>query len=187
MGRLWITGYRAYELGVFKNNDPKIEVLKYALRTEIIQQIENGVEWIITGPQSGIEQWVIEVVNELKNEYDIHVAMIAPYLNIEKNWKPERQAQLAQLKISVDYYASVSAHEYQNPSQLKSYQTFMLTHTDSGLFIYDLEFEGKTMYDYRIVKEFQQKHPYSLQTISFDDLQEYALAYGEMQESDKNY
>lgn len=84
MTRLWVTGYRAYELGVFKNDDLKVAVIKYALKRELINQFEQGVDWIITGPQLGIEQWTIEVVNELKADYAVQVAMMAPYLNVEK-------------------------------------------------------------------------------------------------------
>ncbi|CAH0418481.1 DUF1273 domain-containing protein [Periweissella ghanensis] len=187
MTRLWVTGYRAYELGVFKNDDLKVAVIKYALKRELINQFEQGVDWIITGPQLGIEQWTIEVVNELKADYAVQVAMMAPYLNVEKNWQEEKQAQLAQLKTQVDYYASVSAQEYQNPSQLKGYQSFMLTHTDAALLIYDPEFEGKTKYDYFVITNQQNSQNYPWQSVSFDDLQEYAFAYGEEQESDKNY
>ena len=28
--RLWVTGYRSYELGTFGDKDPKIKVIKYA-------------------------------------------------------------------------------------------------------------------------------------------------------------
>lgn len=187
MSRLWVTGYRAYELGIFKPDDPKVAVLKYALKMALINQLEQGVDWIITGPQLGVEQWTIEIINEIKGDYDVKVAMIAPYQNVEKNWKPERQVQLQQLKALVDYYASVSKHEYQNPSQLHAYQNFMLTHTDGALLIYDPEFEGKTMYDYKVIGLYQQQKSYPLQAISFDDLQEYAIEYSELSESTKNY
>ena len=33
MSRLWLTGYRSYELGVFGNEDPKLKVIQYALKT----------------------------------------------------------------------------------------------------------------------------------------------------------
>lgn len=186
MKRLWVTGYRAYELGIFKVNDPKIEVIKYAIKRELIQQIENGTKWIITGPQSGIEEWTIEIVNTLKSEYDIRIAMIAPYVNIEKNWRPERQNKFIGLQTMVDYYANVSAQEYQNPGQLKAYQKFMVTHTDGALLIYDTEFEGKTMYDYNVIMVRNQKNNYPTYLISFDDLQEYGFEYHELQKSD-NY
>lgn len=63
----------------------------------------------------------------------------------------------------------------------------MLTHTDAALLIYDPEFEGKTKYDYFVITNQQNSQNYPWQSVSFDDLQEYAFAYGEEQESDKNY
>ncbi len=40
--RLWVSGYRSYELGVFKLDDPKIEVLKYYLRKIFMQNADLG-------------------------------------------------------------------------------------------------------------------------------------------------
>ena len=33
--RLWITGYRSYELGIFNDNDPKVAVIKYCLENNL--------------------------------------------------------------------------------------------------------------------------------------------------------
>ena len=46
--RLWLSGYRSYELGVFKKDDPKEKVIKHVLKERLIHLIENGTEWIIT-------------------------------------------------------------------------------------------------------------------------------------------
>lgn len=32
MKRAWITGYRSYELNIFKDNDPKVQVIKEVLK-----------------------------------------------------------------------------------------------------------------------------------------------------------
>ena len=32
MRRLWITGYRSYELSTFRDDDPKITVIKHVLK-----------------------------------------------------------------------------------------------------------------------------------------------------------
>ena len=32
MKRLWITGYRSYELNIFKDDDPKVQVIKKVLK-----------------------------------------------------------------------------------------------------------------------------------------------------------
>lgn len=31
MKRLWVTGYRSYELSIFSDKDPKLTVIKYTL------------------------------------------------------------------------------------------------------------------------------------------------------------
>ena len=40
--RLWITGYRSYELGVFQEKDEKIAVIKYVLRNALADQLDEG-------------------------------------------------------------------------------------------------------------------------------------------------
>lgn len=187
MSRLWVSGYRSYELGVFKEVDKRLDIIKYALKKELIMQIEQGVTWIITGPQLGVEQWSIEIVLELKKEYDIKIALIAPYDNFQKNWQEEKQAKFLKLKTTVDYYATVSKKDYENPRQLKNWQDFMLSHTDASLLVYDVEREGKPIYDFNKITYFRQNHDYGLQLISFDDLQQYAIEYGEEEKNDKNY
>ncbi|MFR6020912.1 MAG: SLOG family protein, partial [Lactobacillaceae bacterium] len=46
--RLWVTGYRAYELNVFGSNDPKLKVLKTSLKNTLMQFLDEGLEWLIT-------------------------------------------------------------------------------------------------------------------------------------------
>lgn len=68
MHRLWISGYRSYELNVFGDKDPKIAVIKYALKNYLVNLLEEGqLDWIITGANLGVEQWSAEVGIELRN------------------------------------------------------------------------------------------------------------------------
>ena len=46
---LWVTGYRSYELGVFDSKDKKVEVIKYALQKKLLEKLDEGLEWVITG------------------------------------------------------------------------------------------------------------------------------------------
>ncbi|CAH1850057.1 DUF1273 domain-containing protein [Convivina praedatoris] len=182
--RMWVSGYRSYELGVFKDNDPKIQVIHYALRTFFIEQIDLGLEWVITGGQLGIEQWAIQVVQELKADYPgLKIAMILPFADFGGNWQPAKQATLAQLKSQVDFFGTVSNQKYQNPSQLQQYQDFLLGHTDQAALVYDAEFEGKTQYDYQKILAYQAKHPYPLQLLDMDNLQAAALDLQEQREN----
>ena len=61
MQRIWVTGYRNYELGTFGDKDPKITVIKYAIKNYLRQLLEDGqLDWVITGGQLGVEQWTVE-------------------------------------------------------------------------------------------------------------------------------
>lgn len=66
MSRLWVTGYRSYELGIFKDDDPKRKVIDSVLKSEISQAIVDGMDWLISGGQLGIEQWSLEMALNLK-------------------------------------------------------------------------------------------------------------------------
>ncbi len=55
--RIWLTGYRSYELNIFKDSDPKVEVIKNTLKECLIQQMADGLDWVLAGGQLGIEQW----------------------------------------------------------------------------------------------------------------------------------
>lgn len=178
MSRLWISGYRSYELGVFGDKDPKIEIIKFALQDAINQKIDNGVEWIITGPQLGVEQWGAEVALQAKEDYpELKVAIMRPFAEFGNQWNETNKMKLADLMKQVDFSDQVSDQPYTNPSQLKNFQAFMLSHTDEALFVYDEEHEGKSKYDYLAAQQFANQHPYPITLIDFDQLQEYAIEF----------
>lgn len=180
MNRLWVTGYRSYELGIFSNQDKKIEVVKYALKKYLTSLLENGeLDWVITGANLGVDQWVIDVTQDLKKNYPLKNSIIIPYQNFEKRWKPENQTKFNQLKTQVDFFAATSNSPYQNPMQLKNYQTFMLKHTDSSLLIYDLEHPGKPDYDYQVIRLYQENHKYELNLIDFYNLEDSGIELSE--------
>lgn len=181
MSRLWVTGYRSYEIGTFGNEDPKIEILKYALEQELRVLIEQGVDWILTGGQMGTEQWTIEVAYNLKNDYpDLKIALLYPFKGFGDQWQQSSKDKLRLTKKLVDFSDTVSKLPYKNPQQLKNYQIFMLSHTDSALLLYDTEFKGKVYYDYQAILAKQGKSPYPSYLVDMDKLQDYAIAYNEI-------
>lgn len=184
MRRLWITGYRSYELNIFKDDDPKVSVIKDVIAHELKQRLEESDDefWLITGPQLGTEQWAIEVALELKEAYpQLKVSMMMPFTEFGQQWNENNQAKLANLQSAVDFSASVSDYPYQSPQQLRAFQRFMLTHTDEALLIYDPDHEGKEKYDYQAIQKFQQNNDYSYQLIDFDELQEAVIEWQERQ------
>ena len=184
--RLWITGYRSYEFPIFNNDDPRVAVIRFALKRAFINAFDDGLEWVITGGQLGVEQWAAMTAVALRDEYpELHVSMMLPYAEFSHRWKEDKQVQLATLQQQVDFHANVSDQPYQSPAQLRDYQRFMLSHTDAALLVYDQEYPGKPKYDYAAIERWQQQHDYPCTLIDMDQLQsaatEYAAAKNDLQ------
>ena len=148
MKRLWTTGYRAYELGVFDEKDPKVAVIKDVLQKQLCYQLDSTSEefWLITGPQMGVERWSIESALTIKADYpQLKIALMEPYADFAARWNENNQARLAAIKAQVDFAGRVSEKKYESPEQLRAYQNFMLHYTDGALLIYDPERKGKTV------------------------------------------
>lgn len=97
--RLWLSGYRSYELGIFNEQDLKVKVIKAALKERLVAKLDQGLEWVITGPNLGVEQWGLEVVLELKKAYpDLKLALLEPYADFSSRWQEAKQVKLAQLR-----------------------------------------------------------------------------------------
>lgn len=171
--RLWITGYRAYELNVFGAQDPKLKVLKTSLKNTLTQFLDEGLNWLITGGQLGVEQWSVEVALTLKPLYpEFKIAMMLPFTDFGSQWNDNNKAQLAALRQHVDFSDAVSQAPYQKPAQLQGYTRFMTTHTDAAVIVYDPEFPGKPQWDYRAAEDMANRRDYPVTLITMDDLQE---------------
>lgn len=190
MKRLWTTGYRAYELGVFDEKNPKVAVIKDVLQKQLRYQLDSTSEdfWLITGPQMGVERWSIESALTIKVDYpQLKIALMEPYADFAARWNENNQAGLAAIKAQVDFAGRVSEKKYESPEQLRAYQNFMLHYTDGALLIYDPEREGKTVWDWRAINRYrEQNSDYSMRMIDFDELQEAAEEYSErLRETDE--
>lgn len=179
MRRLWVTGYRSYELNVFKDDDPKVKVIKKVLMNNIKNRLEENDDefWLITGPQLGVERWAVECGLALQADFSqLKLAVMLPFAEFAKKWNESNQEKLAMLIKRVNFSAEVSTQSYQSPQQLRMYQQFMLNHTDQQLIIYDPDHEGKPKYDYQAA---QRRDDYPVQVIDFDELQEAAVEWNE--------
>lgn len=188
MQRLWVTGYRAYELGVFKDSDPKAKVIKNVLQNVIREKLNNVTDefWLISGPQMGVERWAIEEATAIKNDYpQLHTAIMSPYQDVAHRWNEQNQEKLAVALAKVDFHASVSNRPYTSPQQLRAYQNFMLDHSDAMLIVFDPDQEdeseqtSKPFWDYQAARKYQQNHDYDLRVVDFDELQEAATELAE--------
>ena len=184
MRRIWVTGYRDYELQVFKDDDPKAEVIKEVLKNSLTEKLNESTDkfWLLTGPQMGVERWAAEVGVKLKKDYQqLKVAIMSPFADFGSRWQEDNQLALNKIKTTVDFTGDVSPKPYQSPQQLKNYTRFMLTHSEGAILIYDIDAEGKPVWDYRAIQRWQEHHRYSLRLIDFDELQEAAEEWSERQ------
>ncbi|MBU5364765.1 DUF1273 domain-containing protein [Enterococcus devriesei] len=170
--RLYVTGYQSYELGIFNEKDPRVQVIKNVLKRELTALIENGLEWVMISGNLGTEAWTGQVINELKVDYpELRLAIIFPFENFGSNWKEQNRLILSELVQRADFVESVSHQPYQNPGQFKNHVSFLLEHTDAALVVYDTEYPGKSKFFLGDVEKYQLKNSYDLLTITMDDLE----------------
>ena len=164
-----VVGYKAFDLGIFGDKDQRLKIIKAAIRRDLIYLLENGMKWLVFTGNLGFEVWVLEVAKELQEEYNFQLATIFIFENQGENWNEANQEKLANFK-NVDFikYAYPS---YENPSQFRTYNQFLLESTDGAYLFYDEENETKLKYLYRMMKENKQYH---IKKLTFDDLNEVA-------------
>lgn len=143
---LTVSGYKAHEMGIFKTKDPRIDYIKKALRKRLVERIEDGIEWIITSGQLGVETWALEVSLELKQSHDVKVGIIAPFEEQDSRWNEENKARYQTLIESVDYYDVLYKGPYKNPSQFKMRNAWYLEKCDESLLLVDDLHPGSVKY-----------------------------------------
>ncbi|WP_251712740.1 SLOG family protein [Lactococcus ileimucosae] len=167
MKTLLITGYTAFDLGIFDEKDIKISIIKKALKLRLEAYLDNGLNWVIFTGSLGFEYWALQVSKELQKDYDFFIASIFPFETHGKNWNQANQAKLQEFK-NVDY-VKYAYESYENPSQFRQYNDFLLENSDGALVLYDEENETKLRY---ITNKMQKTPNYNMEWIRFEDLQE---------------
>ena len=184
MKRIWVTGYRAFELNVFKDNDPKVTVIKEVISEILTEKLNETTDsfWLLTGANLGVDQWAAQVGTVLKDKYQqLKIAIMTPYEQFGQRWNENNQAKLAQLRRQVDFASSVTKGPYQTPAQLRAYTDFMVNYSDEAVMIYDPDHEGKPQWYYAAIKKAGQNHNYPLRLVDFDELQTVAEEWSERQ------
>lgn len=184
MRRIWVTGYRAFELNVFQDNDPKVTVIKEVISKILAEKLNETTDscWLLTGANLGVDQWAAQAGVALKKDYQqLKVAIMTPYEHFGQRWNENNQAKLAQLRQKVDFASSVTKGPYHTPAQLRAYTDFMVDYSDEAVMIYDPDHEGKPQWDYAAIKKAGQIGDYQLRLVDFDELQTAAEEWGERQ------
>ncbi|PNZ31418.1 Uncharacterized protein conserved in bacteria [Staphylococcus petrasii] len=171
MKTLYVTGYKSFELNIFKDDMPEVKYLKAFIKHKLLQYIDEGLEWVLIQGQIGIELWAAEVVLDLKQTYpELKLGIITPFYGHTSKWNEVNQAKYNSIVEKADFLESVHHTEYEGPYQFKQTDQFMLDHTDMTLLIYDDEQEGSPKFFKRMLVDFMDKTNYTCDIVAFDEL-----------------
>lgn len=169
---LYITGYKAFELGIFKNDHEAVKYIKKAIKQRLLPLVEEGLEWVIISGQLGTELWSAEVVFEIQEEYtQLKLGVLTPFLKQEESWNETNQDYYRSILARADFIESIFKKPYEGPQQLKTKNRYMVHKSDAMLIIFDPEKEGSVQYPYYEAMKKAETQLYPILQISFDDLQ----------------
>ncbi|WP_096202281.1 DUF1273 domain-containing protein [Bacillus sp. FJAT-45350] len=167
-----VSGYKGHELGIFNQKHEGIRYIKKAIRQRIISLIDEGLEWVIISGQLGVELWAAETVYDLQTDYpNLKVAVLTPFLNQEKNWNEETQEYYQHILGQADFVESISKKEYENPTQLRMKNEYIIQKSDGLLLLYDEEKEGSPLFYLKPAKKRQAQENYIIVMITPYDLE----------------
>ncbi|WP_431028798.1 DUF1273 domain-containing protein [Lysinibacillus sp. LZ02] len=182
MKTIYVTGYRAHELGIFNDKHPGIAVIKKALYDQLYQLCDEGLEWVVISGQLGVEAWAAETVIKLQEHFPkLKYSMITPFLDQEKNWNEPKQAQYIHILNHADFVTSVTKRPYEAPWQFIEKDKFIIHNTDGMLLVYDEDNEASPKYVLKLVEKYMENNEYELRRITAYDLQ---IVAEELQRSD---
>ena len=169
MNTLLLTGYSGFDLGIFKDSDAKVAVIKRTIKNALLAYLDEGLSWLIFTGNMGFEYWGLQVAKELQKDYPFQISTIFDFETHGQKWNEANQARLAEFK-NVDFVKYAFA-DYQNPSQFRSYNEFLIENSDGALVFYDEQKETRLHY---LVDKMKDEPDYALNLLTFEDLQEVA-------------
>ncbi|WP_462412503.1 SLOG family protein [Neobacillus sp. Marseille-QA0830] len=172
MNVLVISGYKPYEMGIFKKDHPSVIYIKAAIKKALLPLIEEGLEWVLISGQLGVELWAAEVVFDLQTEYpELKLAVISPFLDQEATWKEDNKEWYESILIQADFVDSITKRGYEKPWQFRLKNQFFIEKSQGMLLLYDQEKEGSPKYLYELALQYQKNNDYPIHLITFYDLQ----------------
>ncbi|MDO4964865.1 MAG: SLOG family protein, partial [Streptococcus gallolyticus] len=138
------------------------------IRHDLIRYFEEGIDWLIFMGNLGFEYWALQVAKELQEEYKFSIATIFTFENHGQNWNEANQVKLDEFK-QVDF-VKYTYKSYENPSQFKNYNQFLVDNTEGAYLFYDTENETTLKY---LLQVMQEKEDYPINFLTFDRLNEF--------------
>ena len=126
-----IMGYSNFDL-VCLMKRYQAEIIKKAIRRDLESLAEEGIKWLVFTGNLGFESWVLDVANEMKEDYDFNLATIFDFETHGKIGMKPNQLKLSQFK-KVDF-VKYAYPKYEHMGQLRDYQRFLLENTDLAYF-----------------------------------------------------
>lgn len=167
-----VSGYKPFELGIFKQNHEAIPYIKAAIRKELVLLLEEGLEWVIISGQLGTELWAAEVVFDLQQEYShLQLGVITPFLQQEDKWSETNKEWYQSILAQTDFIDSITKKPYEKPWQFRVKNQFFIEKSDSLLLFYDQEKEGSPKFLFETACHYKESHTYDLRLFGFYDLQ----------------
>lgn len=169
---LAVTGYKPFEIGIFKHDDPALFYIKKAIESRILALLDEGLEWILISGQTLVRKsGQREVAFSLQEEYpELKVAVITPFFDQEKNWNEKNKELYEAVLAQSDYTESLTHRPYESPAQFKQKNRFFIEKADGLLILYDEEVDGSPVYMLNEAKNAQEKRDFPIYTITMDDL-----------------
>lgn len=164
-----VSGYRQFDLGIFKQDDPRIDIIKTAIRRDLIRFCEEGLSWLVFTGNLGFESWVLEIANEIREEYHFSIASLFCFADQGKYWNDQNKQALEAFK-KVDFVKHCF-ETYENIDQLKNYQQFLIDSTDGAYLFYDEEHKTSLKYFYQMMSDAD----HIVRQLRFDDLNDIAI------------
>lgn len=169
-----ISGYSAFDLGLFNDKDIRVDIIKTAIRRDLERLAEEGVTWLVFTGALGFEYWVLQVAKDMKRDYGFQLATIFDFETHGSNWNEANQVKLSEFK-QVDF-VKYAYPQYEHKGQLRDYQKFLLENTDICYLFYDEENKTKLQYFYQMMKN---QADYVTRQLTFEDLNELAENFSE--------
>jgi uncharacterized phage-like protein YoqJ len=167
-----ITGYKPFELGIFKKDHASVEYIKKAILKELLPLVDEGLEWVLISGQLGVELWAADVVFDIQAYFpDVKLAVLTPFLAQEATWSETNKEWYESVLSQADFVESITHKPYENPKQFYLKNQVMLHKSDLTIIMYDSEKEGSPKFFHEAAKRYSESNDYEIREITFYDLQ----------------
>ena len=107
---------------MFNEKISGLKIIKKAIRRDLESLAEEGIKWLVFTGNLGFEYWVLDVANEMKEDYDFSLATILILKHTGKIGMKRISLNLANLRRSI--LSNMPIPNMNIKGQLRDYQRF---------------------------------------------------------------